>query len=299
MSDRRPRKPVRNPGHIVFPKVGAAYAETEQMPRNQAGLEAIVGVKFLGALRHFLGRDLRDLRRGTEPADLECDEGDAVVGIQVVEVIDHDWRQLLEMRSGYLAALRQRGEELFGSFRGCRLVLVDDGEPPYLPQVTSSAGSECLGELVEQIRNAGTNIASLEVKKIRSVKLTTTAPARRIQFILERMQPYGSEAPVTLDWHGGGRSYQVDLPRGLLPAAVRSKIEKQYAKPSYRFVLLAYSTETLFDDDDPDFAATRDLLDGSPHPFDEVWFLYLYVNQDLGHIVKVWPMIDDRSGGAA
>lgn len=223
MSERRPQKPNRNPGHIVFPKEGAAYRETEQMPRDQTGIEAVVGAKFVGALRHFHGRELGDLRRGTEPADLECNESGEVVGIQVVEVIDHDWRQLLEMRTSYFTSLRQLGEELFGAFRGCRLVLVDDGEPPYLPPATSSAGSNCLSELTDQIRNAGRDIASLETGKIHSVRLTTSAPARRIQFIIECIVAHSADAPVTLDWHGGGRPYQVDLPRGLLPAAVQSK----------------------------------------------------------------------------
>lgn len=71
MSDRaRPRKPLRNPSHIVFPKTGAPYPVVEQLPRDQEGLELALGCKFFGALRHFEGIQFDGLTRGAEPADL-------------------------------------------------------------------------------------------------------------------------------------------------------------------------------------------------------------------------------------
>lgn len=75
-----------------------------------------------------------------------------------------------------------------------------------------------------------------------------------------------------------------------MPAAVRSKIDRRYTKPtSARFWLLAYSVDTLFHKNDPDVTESRRLLDTSSHPFDEVWFLYPYAEKALGALVHVWP----------
>ncbi|MES4787174.1 MAG: hypothetical protein C4294_16680, partial [Nitrospiraceae bacterium] len=99
--------------------------------------------------------------------------------------------------------------------------------------------------------------------------------------------------PVRLEfiWMGGGPSYRMDISRGLLTQAVQSKIAKRYTKPTVgKFVLLAYSIDTLLQDDDPDVSESRRILESSQHLFDGAWFIYPYADKELGALVHVWPV---------
>lgn len=296
MSDRpRPQEPLRNPSHIVFPKKGAPYPVVEQMPRDKEDLELAVGRKFIGALRHFEKIQLDGLARGTEPADLTCQSSDGTnINLQIVEVIDEKLRQLRYMRSTYRAALVQELGDNLRLFSGCRVSLVDSGDPPYLPNASSARGRECLRVLAELIRKVAADIHTLERQKRRSRKTSTRDPVRDVFITVERIVPAGESIPFSFEWTGGGPSYRIDVPRRLLSARVQDKIEKRYAKPvSGRFWLLLYSVDTLLSDDDPDIAESRRLLTASPQPFDKVWFLYLYVAKELGALLHIW-----RSAGA-
>lgn len=289
---KKPKKPFRNPAHIVFPKKGPIRHVVEELPREQEDLELTVGKKFLGALQHFIGIELRDLRRGSEPADLMARslEGEDV-GIQIVEVIDQQLRQLRHQRSSYRDALRQvLGKEML-LFNGCRVSLVDLGDPPFLPPINIKDGQACLGLLAEHLRRAAKDIHTLEVGKIRSRRTKTVSPEREVSVLIERILPAGEPVRYEFNWTGGGPSYQIDISRGILTRAVQSKLSKRYAKPRFgKFILLAYTVDTLLNEDDPDVKASRHLLETSVHPFDDAWFIYLYADIDLGSLVHVWPV---------
>jgi hypothetical protein len=292
---RRPRKPVRNPSHIVFPKKGAPYHVVEELPREQEDLELVLGRKFLGALSRFENIQLEGLARGTEPADLMCRLPDGTpIHLQVVEVIDQQLRELRDMRSSYRGALVDVLGDALRSFSGCRVSLVDSGDPPYLPRVTSSDGRECLRLLAEHIRMVGAEINTLEVRKIRNRRTRIGSAGRWVNVLVQRFVAAGEDVPFQFWWTGAGPSYRTDLPRGLVPAAVRSKIDKRYAKPSAATLwLLAYSVDTLMTEDDPDIAESQRLLSCSRHPFDDVWFIYPHASEDIGQLIHVWPTKTD------
>lgn len=291
----RPKKPPRNPSHIVFPKKGAPYPVVEQLPREQENLELALGRKFLGALSQFEGMQLEGLARGTEPADLTCHFSNGTpIKVQIVEVIDQRLRELRRMRSSYRDALVEILGEKLHLFSGCRISLVDSGDPPYLPSVSSGEGRECLYLLAKHIGEVGTEIHTLETMKIRNRRTPTIHPERSVGILVERFVPAGKDVPSEFLWTGGGPSHRTDIPRGLLPAAVQSKIDKRYAKPaSAKFWLLTYSVDSLLSNEDPDIAESQRLLETSRHPFDEVWFLYPYAEKDLGILVHVWPISHD------
>jgi hypothetical protein len=205
--------------------------------------------------------------------------------------------RLQHMRSSYRDALVQEMSDDLPVFSGCRVSLVDSGDPPYLPRVNSCPGHECVHLLAEHIRSVGIDIHTLESRKIRSRETKTVNPERSISLLVERFVPAGESVPFEFHWTGGGPSYRTDVPRGLLPAAVQSKIDKRYIKPaSSKFWLLAYSVDTLFGKDDPDIAESQRLLEASRHPFDEAWFLYAYAEMDLGALVHVWPRNPSEEG---
>jgi hypothetical protein len=293
MSDRRkPKKPVRNPSHIVFPKTGPVRRVVEELSREQGELEFTVGRKFLGALQHFEGVQFDDLYRGSEPADLLCKSPNGhTIGLQIVEVINQQLRQLQVMRSSYRDELVETlGEELL-LFNGCGVSLVDSGDPPYLPRVTSMAGQACLQVLAEHVRQVAKEIQTLEVGKIRSRRTKTLNPEREVSVLIERILAPGEPIRLEFSWTGAGPSYRTDVSRGLLSQAIQSKVAKRYAKPAVgKFFLLAHSIDTLLQDDDPDVRESRRILESSQHPFDDAWFIYPYVDKELGALVHIWPV---------
>ena len=288
------RKPLRNPSHIVLPKKGAPYLVVEQLPRQQEDLELALGRKFIAALSHFNGIQFVDLTRGSEPADLACRFPDGTaVELQIVEVVDQQLRELQHMRSTYRDALVETLGADLRRFSGCQVLLVDSGEPPYLPDVTSKKGRECLRLLALHIQDVGADIHTLQPEETRLQETRTRDPERDVAVVVERFEPSGESIPFAFDWTGAGPSYRRDVSRDLLPAAIRSKISKRYAKPeSARFWLLTYSVDSLLGEGDPDIAESQRLLEALGHPFDEVWFLYPYADRELGMLVHVWG--DDR-----
>jgi len=267
----------------------------EEFPREKEDLELTVGRKFIGALQHFEGIQLQDLCRGSEPADLVCRStvGESV-GLQVVEVVDQQVQHLQLMRLSYRAALVEAlGEDLL-RFNGCRVSIVDSGEPPYLPKVNTREGQMCLRLLAEHVRRVAIDVHTLQVGKMRLCGTKTQDPKRKVSVLVERLLVPGDPVRLELSWTGGGPSYRTDASRGILSQAVRSKIEKHYSKPeSEKFVLLAYSIDTLLRSDDPDVRESQQILEATEHPFDDVWYFYPYAEKILGALIHVWPIQHD------
>ena len=288
---KKPLKPERNPGHIVFPKQGPIRRVVEQFPRTQDDLELMVGTKFLGALAHFEGISYHNLQKGPEPADLTCTSLDGrTIELQIVEVVDHRLLELQRMRSSYRDALISRlGDEIL-KFNGCRVSLMDAGDPPYLPPPDSTIGKACLEILLNHVQNVAKDIHTLDVGKIRSRRVSTADPIREISAFIERMPP-GNPPRLEFLWEGGGPCYRSDIPRGLLIDAVQSKLAKRYVKPSNsNFILLAYSIDALITSDDRDVPEVHRILSVEPNPFDEIWFIRPYAERNLGAIFRIWPI---------
>lgn len=290
----RPKKPARNPSHLVFPKAGPVRFVEEQLPRNQESLEFSLGEKFQGAMQAFHETSLVVSADRVEPADLRYTavNGDHI-DVQVVEVVDLRLRQLLRMRTSYVAAIHESPENGLSRYGGCWATLVDSAEPPYLPDPRTVEGQKCLHQLLDHIASVGESLGSLDVGRIRSRKTLVGSTGRSVALIVERLAPSSASTQFTLQWTGGGPPYRSDVSRGYLTAAVRSKIAKHYAKPaSAQFWLLAYSIDVLLAKEDPDLLECRALLSTEDHPFDKVWYLYPYAAQKLGHLLSVWQRAD-------
>lgn len=302
---KRPLKPDRPIASIAFPKSGRPHLEVERLPRTQRELELAIGSKFLGAPAHFRSERYADLRPGSEPADLVCKRKDgSEVAIQVVEVVDQNVRLLQTMRSSYVAAIEAKHHAVLATFSGCSVTLVDSGAPPYLPPVKTAPGRASLLQLASGLTVIASDISSLQLRQIRSRRLSIGPDRTDVHVLCERFAAGGDDVPFSFQWSGG---YRVDQPRRILSGAVEQKLRKRYAKPAAAFWLLAYSTDTLLMDDDPDVPTTRHVLASGGHVFDAAWFLYPYNDVDLGHLLRVWPADEPRgpvqllhpAGGAA
>lgn len=194
------------------------------------------------------------------------------------------------MRSTYRDELwHALGADLL-HFIGCRVTLCDSAEQPLLPKVNSAAGQACLRHLAEFLRSIAKDVYTLQVGKMRNRWTTTPSLERKIWVSVERRLPPGEPVRLEFHWKGGGPAYRSDVSRGLLTSVVRLKVSKCYAKPTTaKFLLLAYSIDTLLDKDDPDVTEAWQLLDTTKHPFDEVWYSFPIAQQDFSSLIKVWP----------
>jgi hypothetical protein len=159
-----------------------------------------------------------------------------------------------------------------------------------LPKVNSGAGQACLRYLAQFLRSVAKDVHTLQVGKIRNRWATTPRPERKIWVAVERRLPPGEPVRLELHWEGGGPGQRTDVSRGLLTEAVRLKVSKCYAKPTTaKFLLLAYSIDTILDQYDPDVTEARQLLDTTKHPFDEVWYIFPVAQKAFCPLIKVWP----------
>ncbi|MBI2154424.1 MAG: hypothetical protein HYU24_12085 [Candidatus Rokubacteria bacterium] len=287
---KKPKKPARFPSHLAFPKRGPVRRVVEPLPQTQAELELAIGHKFLGALAHFHGIHFKDLTSGVEPADLRCiDDSGRTVSIQVVEAVNQPLRQLIEMRSEYLAALQGIRAGFAQAFSGCAVAIVDTGDPPYLPRVHTEAGRRCLDQIRAGFVQIGRSIGQLPVGRLTRRDVQVRGPDRTLSLLVTRHEAPSTPDRFALSWGGGGPVYRTDLPRDILPAAIRTKLAKRYVTADSRFILLVYSIDTLLTPEDPDVCEANRLLSTAKHPFGEAWYLYPYADASLGHVVKLWP----------
>ncbi len=293
-SHNKPKKPVRNPVVYVLPKKGPGYPKEEQMPRVQEELELTVGKKFVGALKHFKGIELHDLHHGPEPADLICQtaEGDQIA-IQVVEVVDLQLRQVDDMRASYRNALVKTLDKNLLLYNGCRVTLCDSGEPPYLPKVSTPQGQVCLMRIAHSILEMAKGVDTLDIGGYKGIRVKIFNPKRSISIGVERVIPAADPVRLEFTWTGGGPAYYSDKSRGLLTRAVQTKLAKHYVKPNIgKFILLLYSIDFSLEMDELDLRDARQLLNSAKHPFDDVWFIYLYPQEELGALTLIWPLKD-------
>jgi hypothetical protein len=288
---KMPLKPDRPLASIVFPNKGNVYNNREQPPRTQEELEFAIGKKFLNSLAHFRGEHFEDLNYGPdEPADLVCKRinGDNIL-IQVAEVVDLSLITLKTLRKSYLDTINEKHKNVMNAFSGCSVELLDLPDLPYLPELKTKEGKRCSNELVTGLKSIGSEIESLQVRKMRGRKLSIGVSEREIHILIERFATSDQNQPYILKWNGNNPVYQKDNPRVILSETVSGKIEKSYAKPKDEFWLLAYATDTLIHETDPDIHKARNILVEHEHVFDCVFYIYPYPNKDLGHLIKVWP----------
>jgi hypothetical protein len=282
-------KPKRPLASIVFSVQGKVRHNVEVPPRTQKDLELAVGKKFIGAMIHFQGITLE----GIEPVEAEGDlvvrtEDGIFVTLQIAEVVDQMMRRINEQRNSYAALLLSEYPDVVGVFTGCRLTIVDNGSEPFLPHASSKKGRRNLQDLVYKMEELGDSLPTLRIGKMRVRKWLLNPSGVELSVICERIAESNAGLPPQVSWTGG---YVVEAGyrRTLIAKVVKDKIKQGYSKPSGEFWLLMYSSDIIPQPDDPEVLEASAILENNDHPFDQAWFIFPYPNQDLGHLVKLWP----------
>ncbi len=196
-------------------------------------------------------------------------------------------RRINEQRASYSAQLIANYPEVVHRFPGCRLIIVDGGSEPLLPKIHTKNGQAHLSEIAEQLHRLSDGISTLEVGKTRVRRYEIGPSHMAIWVRCKRVANSEAGIPPQLNWTGGYVP-DVDYFRTLLADSVRAKITAGYSKPTEEFWLLLCSSDIIPQHDDAQVVEAAAALEGD-HPFDQVWFLFPYSNQNLGHLVKIWP----------
>jgi hypothetical protein len=232
-------------------------------------------------MARFEGRTLKDLQTGTEPGDLLVNERGRPILIQVAEVVDPVMRMQYERRQEWREALSSPARNLLPLFQGCRITLTDDSDKDRpLPQLKTNAGRTSLKNLTEQLRTFGAGLSTLLVGMSRSHWMTVDGVT-----VVVSADRRDTAAQASI-WWSGGRPYVSGEDMNHVTTTLRGKLVRHYAKPDAAFWLLLYSCDVFLKEDDK--VQAQALLGPTRHPFDEVWYLFPYPNQELGHLVLIW-----------
>ena len=285
--NRQPLKPDRPLQSFLFSDTGKVCRAVEHLPRTQDDLELVIGQKFSGAISHFRKQRLTEMISGSGRGDLICrNDSGMQVKIQVVEVIDDIQAAWKDRNNSYREHLVWKYPEVFALFNGCRLILFDKYDTAFSPNLRTRHGQIYLDELAKNLKIVGMEIGSLPSGMIRHRKMEIGSPKIPVIFDCERFQPAASNIPCQIFCNFGRATISIE--QYVLTNAILKKIQKYYSKPKELFWLLAYSTDVLLRDVDPDVVAAAHALDQAIHHFDTVWYFFPYDNRESGHIVQVW-----------
>ena len=287
--DSGPLKPDRPLASIVFSKRGKVSRHIEHLPRIKKTLELAIAQKFVHSLEHFWEIELTGVTQAEGQGDfLVCKTTGSPILVQITEVVSQQMREINEQRSTYTAHILEEYSSLLEGFSGCRLIITDDGVGRTLPQVDSKHGQANLSDIAKSLGEMANGISSLELGKIRVRRYGIEPSKTQIIVTCERLRPPNAGFQSIFNWTGG---YVPDPTsyRDILAERVRAKIDLGYEKPAGEYWLLLYSSDILPMSDSPEVAEAANVLEATTHPFDQVWFLFPYPNQDLGHLVKIWP----------
>lgn len=286
-----PKKPDREIRSIVFPKKGSVYPNIERIAGKQEEQDLAIANKLIKTLEKNGMGIYKNLRIGSNTTDdIVCqDEDGRIIEIQVTGPTDDNIRLLRQMRESYINAIRFELLELQKVFSGCRVTIVDSGEPPYFPAVNSNDGPRIIKELIGTLTDLSSRIDTLEVGKIRSRKMHIGPYKKEIGVIIERLFPYKQNITGELHWTGSLPIYGGMGPKLILSNIV-SKKAKKYAKPKAEFWLVIYTTDILLTSDSRDIKKTQEILANKQHNFDVVWYLYPHANREEAFVQKLWPL---------
>lgn len=289
MTSRRPRpsKPKRPFSAIAFSKSGKVLKHVENSEATTEQIERNVVNKLFAVLVQRGRPNVDSVTQGQEPADVLVRLADGTqIDVQVAEIVDPVMVRRKEMTDGYLSGLRKNHPRLLDLLRGMLVTILVRPDSPPLPNVKSAEGKRALNDLAAFIGQEAIFPTVLGPAKRRIRERAIAGQDVSVTF------EHGRDVtePVELYWPDG-RLFSQGENRNFTTQAIRSKIDKRYARArNARFWLVLFASDTLpLSLNNPDFLSAQNLLKTSPHPFDEVWYIYPLANHDYGAVLQVWP----------
>lgn len=276
-----PKKPTSPAGHWVFPKEGAPYLVSDQLPDTAEEIEAYVVERFAERIR-ALGHDVAvQPRPEGEWPDAALTVDGMTVGVELVEVVDAEHRRHVADEAWLLERFREAvsAHGLETSLAGMELHFSDGYGG--LPPARSRDARSLVETMVAKVAEEAGHLAASEVNIVR--RLEFSAPPWDLSLWGWRVAE-GADGYVLR----GASGYLVD-PNNLV-RAIAKKVASQYTSGSGfdSLWLLAWDSFGYLlagGEDDPRPVA---LLEHAEHPFDKVWTCYLAGGPAV-FVDRLWP----------
>lgn len=290
---KKPRKPSQPLGHVIFPQ---KVLVREDLPDFKEELETVIVKKFIGSLKHFAERHLSQPVKSDPWPDFLCKEGEATIGIEVVEVINVDHARKRKLQEDYSEHIRQLIADFCPRLSGLTIILNDNYQEAPYPPIEKPAGKKLAQSITDNIRSILEQLENIPMNGIRVYRWQKGPHHPTTGAIVRRVAPKDARLPAVLGFFGCFPE-NVSVIESLLSRTIKHKIAKKY--PEFKegqLILLAYEVGScsVANSDSTAVRLAQNELRRNIHPFAEVWYIYPYApmgldNKDLGHIVKVWP----------
>jgi len=293
MAKKKSRKEIPPLGHIVLPKKGPVRKVIEPLSDIQEELETAIAQKFVGALKYFEGRTLTALTKSHLWPDFTAQEGSINWAIELTELLEPRHAVAYQLQQSYRTAIVDRLGEIPKFLNGIDVLVCDNYQEPPFPKVDTPQGDKIVSTIVNELNILSEDLAKLPVKGrlIRDLVGKQDVVPHLSLFCLRFAS---TDTPGQIRF-SGTFPIAVDDAHHLLERTILSKLEKHYPSwGGYRFLLLVYEVRMLGSETDKvALGYARNVLQSCDHPFDEVWYLYPYAERDLGHLIRVWPILDN------
>jgi hypothetical protein len=170
-------------------------------------------------------------------------------------------------------------------------IQLDDGyqDPPY-PALESPVGKRLAAEIAASIRRTVPELERLTVGSARWYRWRDAPGEPQSGAICIRLTP-AEVGDRPLISYFGSFPESTDSLNGLLTVAVEQKVRKRYGKYPGSLWLLAYqsSFHSGLDISQAVQQAKKWLAQARGHPFDEIWYAFLFPQQAHAHIERLLP----------
>jgi hypothetical protein len=274
------KKPSSPPAAMVFPKAGAPYLVTQELPATTEAIEDHVVRPFAGELTKQ-GHEVQLLPRPETWPDAAILLDGHRVGLELVEVVDPRHRRMLQGQPWYIAELQDAFAELgvAEALAGMTLELFDEYQG--LPPARSS-------EAISFVRSIATEMATEHREEFANspINVLTAASfsAPHYRVTLFGVRASNSATTYNLRWNG---AYMADP--SCMQRTVQGKVAKRYTKKGGYDELWLLAWDSFHYLRHSTKQGARATLDTTPsHPFDALWTCRLPAPRVVV-IEQIWP----------
>jgi hypothetical protein len=286
-----PDKPQRPFISLAFSPKGKVTRRVETLPSRTEDIELTVVRKLMAVLSERKLVDVESIRKAaSEPADVEVTvAGGSVIEVQVAEIVDRVSAQHKSVTDAYVAALVGQHSGLLQQFAGRVITVVTEMNAPALPRVETEPGNASLQAILDILTTEAPIVRDLPFGKWRTRKVFAANQELWLIFDVARDE----SAAAQLHWQPSIRS---NVRTNFAAETIAGKLAKHYSKPTNRFWLVVFGTDTMPPlESSDDFSAAQSLLGSVEHPFDEVWYIWPLADQDAGAVIQLWPRLPNVS----
>jgi len=248
-------------------------------------------MKFAGALSHFEGRQIQDIKKSDPWPDFEGTEKNGNVGIEIVELVNQRHNILRSTQQSYENAILDELGDRVEMFNGLDITLDDNYQTPPYPKVTSVEGRAIVESFVSNLLASVPELECYAVRKVFIHRWQDDAGGPKIGIYGYRIAGKEVGLPARIRFFGSFPE-STDRVMWLLAESVAHKIAKsytRYAKGSLTLLVYEVGSISVEPGESQAILKAREILEANEHNFDEAWYIFPYADRDLGAINKIWP----------